>query len=350
MWISEAINSYIDVMNPKHAPVLAMIALCCFSFLSRPVFGQESYRVEEGRIWVRETGKERAIGDLARDDDSLWGFDWIWSVSPDGDAVLYVSPATRGYRFHFHELGLSKPMLIQAVGMVSWRSLPAWSPDSRFAAISVGNRIWLFDRESKTTSAIASADPWIEDIDPSFSPDGRYLYFYRGETVEFSFSGSLFALELSNGELTREIEEAPRYPGIETNTAVSTRYSEYDFVYDIIHEKADRFAEDLIEGDYYALYLAFDSSYSRDQLQFRNAWPGPLTKELMNEFLFNGAFMYADYAKTIRSLDEIEAVTEYFVDDLAESVTFTVRLVDDSVVVFSIFWNFDTYLFFGAAG
>ena len=214
-------------------------------------------------------------------------------------------------------------MLVRAEGMVSWRSDPVWSPDSRVAAISIGNRIWLFDRDTRTTESIPSADPWAEDIDPSFSLDARYLNFYRGETAEFVFSGSLHVLDLSNGEMTQEVEEPPRYPGSETNTSVATRYSEYDFVYDIIHEKADRFSEDLVEGDYFALYLAFDANYSRDQLQFRNAWPGPLTRELVNEFLFNGAFMYADYASTMRSLDEIEAVTEYYVDDLAEGVNFS---------------------------
>ncbi len=162
-------------------------------------------------------------------------------------------------------------MLIEPDGMVSWRSLPVWSPDSRVAALSVGNRIWLFDRETISSTPIASADPWIEDIDPSFSADGRFLRFYRGETVEFLFSGTLYLLDLSNGELTLEVEGSPRYPGRDISTLGSAQYSEYDFVYDIIHEKADRFAEELVDGDYYALYLAFDANYSRDQLEFRNA-------------------------------------------------------------------------------
>ena len=308
--------------------------------------------VEDGVVSAVVDGQEVEVGYLVYDDDDMSsGFDFIYAISPDGGAIAYVGEDEVGYRMFVYSTNLSQAKPIPTDGRITWRSEPVWSTDSLRLAVSVGDRIWLYDRDLDE-SWVASEPPedWMEDIDPSFSSDGETLYFYRGSTFEYTFSGELYALDLASGEIWFEPEDVPRYPAEDFADWEGPPYSERDFWMDAAYEKAARFAEDLEDHDFYGLFLAFDTSYAVEQLDLMGEYPSWLAADTVSALLFNGAAMYDDYENTIDSIADIESVIDYWVDDDVGMASFRVLLIDGREVRFSLFLDFGTLDFSGAFG
>lgn len=337
-------------ISPTQRHRLYVFAILLFS-ASRAVAQDQEIRLEGHQVIVTVQGRDSVIGSLATDDDPVWGYDEISQISPDGAGVVFAGKFGDGVALFLYRRGMSDPLLLDLGGSISWRSMPIWSADSRLAAFSVGGRIWISDQESLTTFMVTvPPESWMNDVDPWFSDDSSHIFFYRGSTFEFSFVGSLYSIDLESGLLAAVFEENPRYPSEDLAGAGSMEYSEHDLTFDLVTERAYRFGEDLLDADLFGLYLAFDRSYAGEQLRIMHQWPGPLTEDVVSSLIFNGAAMYSDYSNTIRSILEIVDVLEIHVDDLSEMITFTVLLEDDRVVVFSLFWTFDTLAYYGAMG
>jgi hypothetical protein len=127
-------------------------------------------------------------------------------------------------------------------------------------------------------------------------------------------------------------------------------YGEYDFLFDTHYEKAARFAEDLETHDYYGILIAFDMGYVVEQLSVLGRYPSPVDEQLVDELLFNGAAMFDIPEYRFESIAEVVRVDSFYLDDLAETVTFSVELTDDRLVQFSIFVDWLTLGYYGPFG
>jgi hypothetical protein len=120
-------------------------------------------------------------------------------VSPDGTQIACVLAGTGTRQLALVPIGGGTPRILMP-GAPGLAFTPAWSPDGRLIAYSRwkpgGFRdIHLYDLAAATDRAI-SVDRAM-DIDPRFSPDGRYVLF----SSDRSGINDIYAYELTTGRL-----------------------------------------------------------------------------------------------------------------------------------------------------
>ena len=113
----------------------------------------------------------------------------LWS--PDGTKILWND---KMLRLSFVDIA-TMAITVAATAEVGEIVQFAWSPDSRWIAYgkpeSEGpGRIYLYSLEAKETFAVT--DSWYDSGDPSFSRDGKYLFFVSDRDFSPVFSATEF--------------------------------------------------------------------------------------------------------------------------------------------------------------
>jgi TolB protein len=113
----------------------------------------------------------------------------IWLVGADGsDPRLFVEGGLApnwspdGSRMAFEELGGLATVKSDGTGRRALTSggEPAWSPDSRRIVFSRGGDIWLMRSDGGGQRRLTRTA--AEELEPSFSPDGRWVLFSSDRT------------------------------------------------------------------------------------------------------------------------------------------------------------------------
>jgi eukaryotic-like serine/threonine-protein kinase len=177
-------------------------------------------------VWFDRTGRAAGrVGEIARhdsptlspddtkllvttratsNDNELWRFDLatgasgrltfsrgvarfgIWS--PDSQNIVFSAPGEQGARlFQKPASGAGQESLLEGPGR-HWAVFPDdWSRDGRWLAYVVttdrGFDIWALDVREKTARPIVNSP--ANDVQPRFSPDGRWLAYASDETGEW---------------------------------------------------------------------------------------------------------------------------------------------------------------------
>ena len=153
-----------------------------------------SDRSGEYEVYVRPadgSGSERRV----TDDGRIWRFNPVWS--PDSKKLAF-SDKDRKLRW-----------VDAATGKVTDADRDeqqeifnySWSPDSRWIAYTkVGTTqlptIWLYSLDEKKPRQLTSG--MTADTEPTFDPEGRYLYFLSNRDFNLTFSGYEFAYVYTN--------------------------------------------------------------------------------------------------------------------------------------------------------
>jgi Tol biopolymer transport system component len=137
-------------------------------------------RTGVGSLWVANvaSGILTRLTSGVRDD-----FFPVWS--PDGATLAFSTGSPSGGP-HLYEASLNggEPRELTPVGTVQW--VQDWSGDGRFlcysaSSLETGQDIWILDRSDhlKTTPFLATA---FDEIEPQFSPDGRWIAYSSNES------------------------------------------------------------------------------------------------------------------------------------------------------------------------
>lgn len=152
--------------------------------------------------------------EIYRDDQRLTAFhrdDWEPTPSPDGSTIAFLSDrdgTARIYVMNADGTNLRRLTTHTGEGVSAMEeSAPTWSADGRQLAYVVNGQVWIRDvardRDRQITPAGAS------DLEPSFSPDGRWLAVARDRGA----ASDVFATNLASGEsvLVAQNARLPRW-------------------------------------------------------------------------------------------------------------------------------------------
>ena len=159
--------------------------------------------------------------------------------SPDGRWVAYLSDRTGEYELYVRPGdGSGEERRVTKDGKI-WRYFPVWSPDSKKIAFSDKNRklFWVDVASGKVTEADQSKQGDI--LDYKWSPDSRYLAYTKTGANQFS---SIWIYALDGGkarqltsDLTAEAEPTwspdGRYLYFLSNRDYNLTFSGYEFDY-----------------------------------------------------------------------------------------------------------------------
>lgn len=126
-----------------------------------------------------------------------------------------------------------------------------------------------------------------------------------------------------------------------------------DPLQELIDLRLRAFVGDLVAHDYDELWLHLDAGYIATQLGVMEAESEPLSEEVLDQLLFNGAVMFDNYKTTFHSVMDISSVR---VTDVSETawgdleVHFLAILNDGREIGFSLLVNQQTAMVYGAAG
>jgi Tol biopolymer transport system component/DNA-binding winged helix-turn-helix (wHTH) protein len=135
------------------------------------------------------------------------GLDFHPALSPQGDAVAFVSDRTGSLEIHVRALdGTATEMALTADGGENVQ--PAWSPDGRFLAYHAYRRggIWIIPARGGTAKQIVA-----EGSKPAWSRDGRSIAYQSDEHVDSAprgfgaQNGSTIWLVEADGSNPREL-------------------------------------------------------------------------------------------------------------------------------------------------
>ncbi len=132
-----------------------------------------SDRSGEDEIFIiPQDGKSEAVP-ITRNADT-YKYELLWS--PDGKKILWNDKLLR---LNFIDIEKREPVTVARAESGEITDF-AWSPDSRWIAyakpeIEGMTKIYLFSLDSEKTLEVT--DGWFQSTDPSFSSDGKYLFF-----------------------------------------------------------------------------------------------------------------------------------------------------------------------------
>jgi tricorn protease len=114
-------------------------------------------------------------------------YEILWS--PDGTKILWND---KMLRLSFVDVA-SKAVTVAAMAESGEIVQAAWSPDSRWLAYGKPetdgvDRVYLYSLETKKTFAVT--DTWYNSGDPSFSRDGKYLFFVSDRDFDPIYSST----------------------------------------------------------------------------------------------------------------------------------------------------------------
>lgn len=132
---------------------------------------------------INQDGKEEPI-QLTKDSDT-YKFNPIWS--PDGKYLLWGDKKLR-----LNLLNIETKEVEQIAQAKSWEIRDySWSPDSKWVTYSLPrsgtvSKIMAYNLDTKKTNEMT--DDWYDANSPSFSSDGKYLFFVSGRSFNPIYS------------------------------------------------------------------------------------------------------------------------------------------------------------------
>ncbi|MCF8366200.1 MAG: PDZ domain-containing protein [Bacteroidales bacterium] len=127
----------------------------------------------ETEIYImKPDGSEEPVQLTKNADTYKFGFEW----SPDSKKIAWTDQKKR---LQFVDIDTRDVTLVEATDEGEFRTF-VWTPDSKWLAyvkpsIDQVSRIYAYNLETKDSQAMT--DEWFDSRDPSFSPDGKYMYF-----------------------------------------------------------------------------------------------------------------------------------------------------------------------------
>lgn len=137
--------------------------------------------------------------------------------SPDGKHIAFMSTRSGNWQIWVSNIDGSQP---RQVSFTDSAGTPRWSPDGRSIAFDApfDSSTWIFEVR---VDGQDQAEPIVQGLVPSFSRDGKWIYFasdrtgdwqvwkipslrgheIRGSGVEVTFKGGFAALESTDGYL-----------------------------------------------------------------------------------------------------------------------------------------------------
>jgi len=134
---------------------------------------------------INQDGSEDAI-QLTKDSDT-YKFNPIWS--PDGKYLLWGDKKLR-----LNIMNVDSKKVTQIAQAESWEIRDyCWSPDSKWIAYTLPqetsvSKIMVYNLNNKETNAVTNN--WYEASSPSFSSDGKYLFFVSGRDFNPIYSST----------------------------------------------------------------------------------------------------------------------------------------------------------------
>jgi hypothetical protein len=175
--------------------------------------GKTSIAVHDQKVFLVSDNRETAIDELARNDDFPFALLPTYSYAADSSKVAFIGHGEKSTEIFLFALGMKQPVQVDGEGIVDGRTSLVWSPDNRMLLFTRGERVWLYDAEADSAWKLSQPEEdWVEDYDPSFSEDGKRVYFFRGSRFEYVFSGDKYSSNLDGTGLKKENEEMPTYP------------------------------------------------------------------------------------------------------------------------------------------
>jgi len=121
---------------------------------------------------INQDGSEEAI-QLTKDSDT-YKFNPIWS--PDGKYLLWGDKKLR-----LNIMNVESKNVTQIAQAISWEITDySWSPDSKWITYTLPqessvSKVMVYGLDNKETNAVT--DDWYDASSPTFSSDGKYLFF-----------------------------------------------------------------------------------------------------------------------------------------------------------------------------
>lgn len=116
--------------------------------------------------------------EIYRDQTRLTAFhrdDWDPTPSPDGTTIAFLSDRDGTARIYLMDKDGTN--MRRLTGHSGEESTPTWSSDGKQLAYVVDSQVWV--RELATGRERAISPAGVDDLEPSFSPDGRWLAVAR---------------------------------------------------------------------------------------------------------------------------------------------------------------------------
>jgi TolB protein len=133
--------------------------------------------------------------EIYRDQTRLTAFhrdDWEATPSPDGSTIAFLSDREGTARIYL--MNADGTNLRRLTTHTGEESAPTWSADGKQLAYVMNNQVWVRDVARSRDRAITP--PGVTDLEPSFSPDGRWLAVSR----ERGDANDVWAVPLDAGE------------------------------------------------------------------------------------------------------------------------------------------------------
>lgn len=137
-------------------------------------------------IWIMSQDGAGAPRQLTSNGDT-YKYRIAWS--PDSKKILWDD---KKQRLSFCDVATGE--VVEVVQAVRWEVGPsAWSPDSRWIAydkpeLEETNKVYLYSLDSKKTLEVT--DGWYNSGNPSFSSDGKYLFFVSDRDFDPVYSAT----------------------------------------------------------------------------------------------------------------------------------------------------------------
>lgn len=131
----------------------------------------------------KHDGSEPPVQLTKNADTYKFGFSW----SPDSKKIAW---SDQEKRLQIIDINTKKVTMVEKINDGEFR-LFAWSPDSKWLAyvrpsFEQVTRIYAYNLSDATSAPLT--DEWFDSGDPSFSPDGKYLYFSSARTFNPTYS------------------------------------------------------------------------------------------------------------------------------------------------------------------
>ncbi len=137
----------------------------------------------EDELYVYDLERKEKIQLTENYDSYLWGLSW----SPDSKKILFTD---RKIRLRYIEVQ-SKQVVTVAKGDADLFAYFKWSPDSKWIAYSkekynAVSRVLIYNLQDKSKKYVT--DEWYNSYEPTFSKDGKYLFFVSDRSFKPSYS------------------------------------------------------------------------------------------------------------------------------------------------------------------